>query len=110
MDIDTPRYHNLYADDMVLTRPVSAISIYTRTQTTALPPQHQRLAPGRFPSPVPFNLVPSAPTIAPPADITIPLGQEMTMFHKLCNTLDIAMDEWDMSVSNTDKESCPDSA
>jgi hypothetical protein len=109
MDIDTRRYHNLCADDMVPTRPsTSAMPIYSPTQITTRP-QHEKLEPGPFPSPVLFNLVPSAPTIAPPADITIPVGQEMTLFHKLCGTLDMALDEWDRSVPDDDKESCPDS-
>jgi hypothetical protein len=121
MDIDspfhTPRYHNLYADDIVPTRPVSEM---TPTQTTTVPPPQQGLAPGEYPSPVPFSLHPepvrpSAPTPQSPEPVitsssepvTVTIGEENAVLRRVCDTLDGALAEWDAHVTDFDKDNSP---
>jgi len=120
MDIDspfhTPRYHNLYADDIVPIRPVSSMSIYT---PTPLPPPHRGWAPGEYPSPVPFSLVPksvrpstptdqsSEPAIAPHSTATVAVGEENAIFRHVCDTLDGAFAEWNEKVTDFDKDNSP---
>ena len=136
MDIDSPpsttRYHNRYADDFLPSyvseqenvdrSPGSEMSIYTSTQTTTVPPPHARLPHGQFPSPVPFNIQQrsthpethtttpaqsSKPAIKPISEITVAVGEENTVFTRVCDTLDNALAEWEERVSDEDKEHNP---
>jgi hypothetical protein len=130
--MDTPpvavRYENRYADHYyqnptpatpdIQVSPASELSLRTQTQSGALSPPS---LPSRFdlcPSPVPFRLPVQQPhiqlladspraevtQIEPLTDITVPVGDENSVFRNLCDTLDKALQEWNENVSDYDKD------
>lgn len=131
MDIDSPpstvTYHNRYADDFLSffgsaqdpmdRSPGSEMSVYTPTQTTVVPPPVTR-AP--LPSPVPFPVLhidntsqqnqPAAPAIVHSTNVSVPIGEENTVFNRVCSILDTALEDWTARVPDHEKDNNPNSS